>query len=108
MDAGTRQGALHFKPLYQRGLVAAAGPIANFILAILIFPGVILAFGKPAHPPIVEAVTPGSAAEISAIKAGDTIPSVDGETIHIFSDLHPIPGANPGHRLPALLPPVVP
>ena len=62
MDAGTRQGALHFKPLYQRALVAAAGPIANFILAIVIFAGVILAFGKPAEPPIpkVEPPPPGT------------------------------------------------
>jgi regulator of sigma E protease len=99
MDSRTRAGALHFKPLYQRALVAAAGPFANFILAIVIFAGVILAFGKPAEPPIVEALTPGSAAEISGMKAGDTIRSVGGETIHVFSDLQRIVGANAGNSL---------
>ena len=99
MDTSAREGALHFKPLYQRALVAAAGPIANFILAIVIFTGVILTFGKPAEPPIVEAVTPGSAAEIAGIKAGDTIRSVGGETIHVFSDLQRIVGANAGRNL---------
>ena len=99
MDSSAREGALHFKPLYQRALVAAAGPIANFILAIVIFAGVILTYGKPAEPPIVEAVTPGSAAEIAGIRAGDTIRSVGGETIHVFSDLQRIVGANSGHSL---------
>ena len=103
MDSGTRQGALHFKPLYQRALVAAAGPIANFILAIVIFAGVILTVGKPAEPPIVEAVTSGSAAESAGIKAGDTIRSVGGETIHVFSDLQRIVGANAGHSLHVLV-----
>jgi len=99
MDSSTREGALHFKPLYQRALVAAAGPFANFILAIVIFAGVILTFGKPAEPPIVEAVTPGSAAEAAGIKTGDTIRSVGGETIHVFSDLQRIVGANAGNSL---------
>jgi len=99
MDARTREGALHFKPLYQRAAVAAAGPIANFILAIVIFAGVILAVGKPAEPPIVEAVTPGSAAEMAGIKTGDTIRSVGGEMIHVFTDLQRIVGANAGKSL---------
>jgi regulator of sigma E protease len=103
MDSGAREGALHFKPLYQRALVAAAGPFANFILAIVIFAGVILTVGKPAEPPIVEAVTPGSAAEIAGIRAGDTIRSVGGEAIHVFSDLQRIVGANAGHSLRVLM-----
>src|SRR5688572_10024589 len=37
MDPAERAGSLHFKPVYQRALVAAAGPLANFILAIAIF-----------------------------------------------------------------------
>ena len=103
MDAGAREGALHFKPIYQRALVAAAGPIANFILAIVIFTGVILTVGKAAEPPIVEAVSPGSAAEMAGIRAGDTIHSVGGETIHVFSDLQRVVGANAGNRLRVLV-----
>ena len=99
MDARTRSGALHFKPLYQRALVAAAGPIANFILAIVIFTGIVMAFGKPAEPPIVDSVTPGSAAEMAGIRVGDTIRSVGGETIHVFADLQRIVGSNAGRTL---------
>ena len=99
MDARTRAGALHFKPLYQRALVAAAGPIANFILAIVIFAGLIFAVGKPAEPPIVEAVTPGSAAEMAGMLPGDEIRSVGGQSIRAFSDLQRIVGANAGKTL---------
>ena len=94
-----QNGVLHFKPLYQRALVAAAGPIANFILAIFIFAAVIMTFGKPAEPPIVDAVTPGSAAEMAGIKVGDTILSVGGETIKVFADLQRIVGSNAGRTL---------
>jgi regulator of sigma E protease len=93
------QGMLHVKPLYQRALVAAAGPIANFILAIAIFTGVILTVGKPAEPPIVESVTMGSAAEAAGLIAGDEIRSVDGETIRVFADLQRVVGANAGKTL---------
>jgi regulator of sigma E protease len=99
MDTRLREGTLHFKPLYQRALVAAAGPIANFILAIVIFACLILTVGKPAEPPIVETVTAGSAAEMSGMLAGDTIRSVDGENIRAFTDLQRIVGANAGKTL---------
>src|SRR5258708_13614939 len=66
---------------------------------MVICAGVFGGLGNPAEPPIVEAVTPGSAAEISGIKAGDPIRSVGGETIHVFSDLQRIVGANAGRNL---------
>ncbi|HEY4263722.1 MAG TPA: RIP metalloprotease RseP [Micropepsaceae bacterium] len=94
-----QSGVLHFKPLYQRALVAAAGPIANFILAIVIFASLILTVGKPAEPPIVEAVMAGSAAEMAGMQSGDTIRSVDGQAIRAFIDLQRTVGANAGKTL---------
>ena len=98
-DEDIESGTLHLKPLYQRALVAAAGPFANFILAIVIFTGVILAVGKLAAPPVVESVMPSSAAEIAGIKQGDMIRSVGGQTIQVFPDLQRIVGANSGRPL---------
>ena len=46
MDAAARQDTLFYKPLWQRVAVVAAGPIANFILAIVIFAGLYTAFGQ--------------------------------------------------------------
>jgi regulator of sigma E protease len=103
MDPHLREGTLHFKPLYQRALVAAAGPIANFILAIVIFACLIWTVGKPAEPPIVEAVTAGSAAETAGMQSGDLIRSVDGENIRAFADLQRIVGANAGKTLHVLV-----
>jgi regulator of sigma E protease len=94
-----REGTLHVKPLYQRALVAAAGPFANFILAIIIFTGLIMSIGKPAEPPIIDQVMASSAAETAGLLRGDTIRSVDGQTIHVFADLQRIVGANAGKTL---------
>ena len=103
MDADKRNGTLYFKPLYQRAWVAAAGPLANFILAIVIFTGIILTVGKPAEPPIIQTVTAGSPAEMAGMKPGDTIRSVGGEVIHAFVDLQRIVGANAGKKLHVIL-----
>src|SRR5690242_8791290 len=71
---------LHVKPVWQRAAVAAAGPIANFILAIVIFAGVTLATGKPAAPPVIDSINAGSAAEMAGMKPGDRIVRVDNTT----------------------------
>ncbi len=87
---------LHLKPLWQRALVAAAGPIANFILAMVIFAGVILASGKPAAPPVVESVVPGSAAEMAGIRPGDALLKAGNTTLQDFPALQRIVAASPG------------
>jgi regulator of sigma E protease len=87
MDTRARADALYFKPLYQRALVAAAGPFANFILAIVIFTGLSLAFGKLAAPPVIDKVLPGLAAQQAGLQTGDAIRSVDGQSIKTFADL---------------------
>src|SRR5215831_17248901 len=87
MDAQARKDALHFKPLYQRALVAAAGPFANFILAVFIFAGLALALGKLAEPPIIDKVLPNLAAQKAGLQTGDMIRSVDGQSIRDFADV---------------------
>lgn len=80
-------GNFHGKPVWQRAAVVAAGPIANFILAIAIFTGAFMIIGKPVLEPRVDEVLPGSAAEQAGIQKGDIIVSVDGSAIEDFSDL---------------------
>jgi regulator of sigma E protease len=99
MDARTRADALYFKPLHQRAFVAAAGPFANFILAIVIFMGLALALGKAAAPPVLETVTKDSAAERAGLQPGDIIRSVDGKTVNIFADLQSVVEAKPGEPI---------
>lgn len=87
IDPAQRTGVLHFKPLYQRALVAAAGPVANFLLAILIFTAVMLIQGKPSDAPVIGDVSGGSAAEAAGLLPGDRIRAVDGMPVANFLDV---------------------
>src|SRR6185295_10085097 len=106
MDPEARAGSLHFKPLYQRAMVAAAGPVANFILAIVIFT-IAMMFStrqmtedqKPIEPPVVAAITKDSAAEAAGIRVGDVIRSIDGQPINRFTDLLNIVTGSNGRQL---------
>ena len=56
------------KPLYQRSFIVAAGPIANFVLALLIFIFIYMFVGKDMTPAIISEVQKDSPAYISGIK----------------------------------------
>ncbi len=77
----------HFKPLWQRAIVVAAGPIANFLLASALFTLLLSTVGETTRAPLVSAVQAGSAAERAGFKAGDMVVSADGRKINTFQDL---------------------
>ncbi len=87
VPAKERKAMLQFKPLAQRTLVVAAGPVANFILAIAIFAGLYMAIGKPSEPPVIADVMQGSAAAAAGMHAGDVIRAVKGKPVATFLDL---------------------
>ncbi|HEX9876286.1 MAG TPA: site-2 protease family protein, partial [Gammaproteobacteria bacterium] len=68
------------KSLGQRAAVVAAGPIANFIFAILIFTAIFALFGERITAAKVDIVNPGSAAERAGFLPGDRVISIDGQT----------------------------
>ncbi len=80
-------GRFHNKPLWQRTAVVAAGPIANFLLAIVIFAGVYMAVGERTRSARVDAVVENSAAAQAGFKKGDVIVSIDGAEVNRFRDL---------------------
>lgn len=82
-----RRGLFHFAPLWQRFAVVAAGPAANFILAILIFATVFTFVGRPHVLPVAASVMEGSAAEKAGFQPGDRIVRVDGKRIGSFTEL---------------------
>lgn len=90
MSPREREGAFPFKPLYQRALVVAAGPIANFILAITILAAFLLAFGSYVIAPVISQVQAGSAAQVAGLRPGDTVVSVDGRSISSFDEIRGI------------------
>jgi len=80
----------HFKPLWHRAVITAAGPAANFVLSILIFAVLLATLGQPITPPRVDAVKPGSAAELGGFRVGDVVLEADGRVIDSFSALQNI------------------
>jgi regulator of sigma E protease len=99
MSAQEREGALLFKPLYQRALVAASGPIANFLLAIAILTGLSLYAGHTVIAPIIGQVTAGSPAEAAGIKPGDRVTRIDSTVITDFQQLPEIISVSGGSTL---------
>ncbi|HET9904610.1 MAG TPA: RIP metalloprotease RseP [Xanthobacteraceae bacterium] len=87
------------KPVAQRAAVVAAGPIANFLLAIAIFAGVFVLYGRPVTSARVDAVQPNSAAAEAGFQPGDMVLSINGEPIDSFADMQRIVSINAGERL---------
>lgn len=93
MTEAERSQTLQGQPVWKRSAVVAAGPIANFILAIVIFAGSNFFLGRMVIEPRVGAVLPGSAAEQAQLRKGDVILSVDGEPTESFADIARIVGS---------------
>ena len=87
MSDADRSKVLFFKPLWQRALVAAAGPFANFLLAIVLFTGLNLHTGHVVVAPVIGEVVQDSAAQAAGIKAGDRVTAIDGAAINDFEQL---------------------
>ena len=82
-----RNQTFQSKALWKRALIVFAGPAVNFLLAIAIIMGFLLAYGHSTTPPMVEAVVAGSPAEKAGLKAGDKVLSLNGHRIDTFYDL---------------------
>jgi regulator of sigma E protease len=80
-------GNFHQKPVWQRAAVVAAGPIANFILAIFIFTMAYSVIGVPYSEPRVDEVLADSAASVAGLQPGDVIRKVDGRDIKSFANV---------------------
>ncbi len=91
--------SLHAKPVWQRALIVAAGPFANFLLAIAIFSVAFMIMGKAYIEPKVGEVTAGSVAEKAGILPGDYIRSIDGNEVASFSELQRLVWFKAGREL---------
>src|SRR5688572_18446213 len=80
------------KPLWQRALIVAAGPVTNIIIAVAVFTAFNLAYGKPvAANPAEESVVAGfaevSPAREAGLRIGDRIVAVEGERLATFREV---------------------
>lgn len=89
-----RRVSFFHQPVGARAAVAAAGPLANFVLAIVIFASLFMLFGKQETAPRVDAVLPGSAAAEAGFQPGDLVVSINGKAIESFRDMQEIVSLN--------------
>jgi regulator of sigma E protease len=99
MSEADRQESFPQKTVGARAAVVAAGPIANFLIAIAIFAGLALAFGKPSTAARVDVLQPGSAAEEAGFQPGDVVLSINGRRIDSFTEMQRIVTLSGGEKL---------
>jgi regulator of sigma E protease len=87
LSASQRECSFACKPLWQRMAIVAAGPIANFLLAIFVFWLINISYGVSGIAPVVNSVIEDSIAEIAGLRAGDEILAVDGEETIIWQQV---------------------
>jgi regulator of sigma E protease len=75
------------KTLAQRAFVVSAGPLANFLFAIVVLSGMFMSIGQPFTPADIGQVLPGSAAERAGFKVGDVITQIDGRRVERFEQV---------------------
>lgn len=95
MSAAERSVSFHGQTVWRRAAIVAAGPIANFLLAIVLFAGSNMILGRQVMEPRVGAVVAHSAAEAAGLRKGDLILSIDGEKIEGFGDVRRVVSARP-------------
>jgi regulator of sigma E protease len=89
----------HEKGVGDRAIVVAAGPIANFLLAAVLFAGLYAVAGQPVTLPVVGEVLAGSAAERAGLATGDRIVSIDASPVTRFEDIQREVAAHPAQQL---------
>src|SRR4051812_38928709 len=87
LSPAEREVSFHYKRLGQRAAIVAAGPVANFVFAIVALAILFMTYGQPFTPAEVGQVQPGSAAEQGGVQAGDVILQIDGTTVRRFEDV---------------------
>jgi regulator of sigma E protease len=99
LPAAQREGLFHFKPLWQRALIVAAGPVTNLIFAVVIFAAFNLAFGTISASSEIARFVPGSAAQAAGMQVGDRIVAIEGRPVEGFGDIPELVAPFPGRTV---------
>ena len=94
-----RAESFMFQPVPKRAAIVVAGPMANFLLAIVIFAGIFMIYGKQTMSARVDAVQPASAAAQAGFKPGDVVLAINGHHIDSFTEMQRIVSASAGEAL---------
>ncbi len=99
MTSDEKKVSFHHKPLSKRVAIVSAGPLANFIFAIILFAFMSAALGLPKPYAVIGEVMDSSAAEESGFVAGDAITAINGNPIQWFEELSKIVAVNANNKL---------
>ncbi|MDZ5647807.1 RIP metalloprotease RseP [Nitrospirillum sp. BR 11828] len=99
MTPEERAVSFHHKRVGQRAAIVVAGPMANFLFAIVALSMLFMFYGQPYTPAVVQQVEPDSAAAAAGLQAGDRVLELGGHKIERFEDLQQIIAVNPGVTL---------
>ena len=93
-----RDRAFPLRPVWQRFLVVLAGPVTNFLLAIIIFAAFFATVGAPRTDNLIVSLQEGSAAQAAGVRPGDRILSIAGRDTPSFEDISDTVILRPGER----------
>ena len=99
LPAAERARTFQAKPVWQRAIVVAAGPVTNFLVAILILAGFAFFYGENRTPAVVGEVVAGTAAASAGLQAGDRVTALDGRGVATFSDMAQFTRMRPGEAI---------
>jgi regulator of sigma E protease len=91
-----RKESFPLKPVWQRALIVLAGPVANFLLAIVLFAGLSMTNGRNVNDPYVGAVVENSAAAAAGFRPGDKILTINDRPVKSFEDIQRLVSPNAG------------
>ena len=94
-----RNRCFQAKPLWQRALIVLAGPAANFIFAIAILAGFLMAYGQLVAAPTIGVIEPGSVAARAGLQIGDRITAIGGAKVDEFNDVSRLIAPHPRETL---------
>jgi regulator of sigma E protease len=94
-----RAVAFQAQALWKKSATVVAGPIANFILAIVILTGFYGWAGKNEIAPVVGSIIAGSPAAMAGVMPGDRFVEIEGRAIRSFPDMQHIVTARAGDEL---------
>jgi regulator of sigma E protease len=99
LPAAERARTFQAKPLWQRAIIVAAGPVMNFLIAIAILGSFAVAFGENVTPTRIGEIEPNSAAAQAGLQPGDRITAMDGRRMDDFFDVRVFTALRGGERV---------